>query len=105
MNITPEELARVQRVIRPIIRPHKLDLEFPMAVWGSNDVGAILHRDSAGKGQDAGKKFRASASFVLFKDELKSEPKIKAKADIAVAALLNAVYVRIAEQKPKKAAA
>lgn len=92
-----ETLSRISRVVGQVARADKLTVKTNLPVWDS--TGTLT-----GVGLECTKKMGsiecvASASFVLNDMEQRDEAKIKAKAELAAAALKAEILVSI---KPKK---
>lgn len=102
MNITPEELSRILRVVNGLARPLRYEVECPCGVWDSEDVGVVVRRPHKGTGRDMGKRFVVTASFVLDPKERKDEALILAKAKTAIDALSGMVLVKIHEVRRTK---
>ncbi len=103
MRFRPEDVSRVHRICTEVTRGHRVQFDLPLPAWDSEAMGVAFRqvRKENVKGQM--RKFKRTASFVLEGKELEDEGQIRAKAAVALAAILQSVYCQIREVKePRK---
>jgi hypothetical protein len=95
----PEHILKLKRIISPIARAAGLDLRMPLPVWDTTGtlIGVAMSYDK----QMGPMACRGEATFVITAADQLDHDKVKAKAELAVAALQNEVLVSI---RPKKSA-
>ncbi len=100
--MTEEDMVRIKRVLSRIARDNRLDLRVPLPVWDDTGtmIGVALATDKKMGAMDC----RMEATFTLDPTEYRDDEKIKAKAELAVAAIKSTILVSIKQKRQEQAA-
>ena len=99
MRFRNEDIARVQRVCRKATRELNIDIECPLPVWDSQNMGVAFRRVSSEMVGGKRRQMKRTATFVLDQSEMEDEDAIGRKATIAIDAITFEIMSQAREMK------